>query len=94
MAIKVFENLIALKPNAQAYILLGIAHAGLEDMQGSITAVTKAVELAPNSTDTHDALGGELQWAGQLDPAMAELRLALQLDPTNKSPTANSSTPC
>jgi protein O-GlcNAc transferase len=84
-AVDAFTKLIALKPNAQAYILIGIAHAGLEDMEGSIAAVRKAVELAPLSTDTHDALGGELQWAGQLDEAMAELRRALELDAINRS---------
>ena len=84
-AITAFGNVVALRPTVQAYIFLGIAHAGLDDLDGAIEATTKAVELAPDSAEAHDALGGELQWTGQMPAAMEQFRLALQIDPTHQS---------
>jgi protein O-GlcNAc transferase len=80
-AVTAFTRAISLGPTAQRYILLSIAHAGLEDLDGAIAATRKAVALEPNSADTHDALGGELKWAGQLEEGLAELRRALELNP-------------
>ena len=85
VAITAFNRSIALRPTSQAYILLGIAHGGLEDLDGAIAAARKAVEIDPKSADAHDALGAELNWTGQFEEAAAEFRLALSFNPNHRS---------
>jgi predicted O-linked N-acetylglucosamine transferase (SPINDLY family) len=84
-ALVALNRLIALKPTSKAYLLMAVAHGRLEDLDSAITAAKKAVEISPLSSDAHDALGGELKWAGQLDAAMVSLRRALELCPTDHS---------
>ena len=84
-AVTAFSRAVALRPTSAVYILLGIAHGGLEDLDAAILAARKAVELDPDSADAHDALGGELKWTGQLDAAIAQFRRALELDAHHRS---------
>ncbi len=84
-AIKAFTNMVSLQPTSQGYIWLGVAHAGLDDLDGAIAATRKAVEIDPSSADAHEALGNELTWAGQAEAGMAELRRALELNPQHRA---------
>jgi predicted O-linked N-acetylglucosamine transferase (SPINDLY family) len=84
-AVTSFSRAVTLAPTVQRYILLSVAHAGLEDLDGALVATRKAVEIDPNSADAHDALGGELKWAGLLDEAMVDFHRALQLNPQHQA---------
>jgi len=84
-AVTAFSNAVALRPTSPGYILLSIAHGGLEDLDGALAATRKAAEIDPNSADAHDALGGELKWTGQLEAGLAELRRALELNPHHQT---------
>ncbi len=88
-AVNAFNRAIALRPTAQLYILLGVAHGGLEELDQSIAATRKAVELEPAAADTHDALGIELKWTGQLGSAITEFKTALNLNPHHRSAHSN-----
>jgi protein O-GlcNAc transferase len=83
-AITAFNRAIAYRPTAKLCMLLGVAYAGMDDLDGSIAATRKSLELDPRSADAHDTLGGELKWAGDLHAAMAEFDQALKLDPQHR----------
>jgi len=51
------------------------------DDEAALPHYRKAVELQPNEPGTHYNLGVGLARNGQLDPAIAELRTALRIDP-------------
>jgi predicted O-linked N-acetylglucosamine transferase (SPINDLY family) len=80
-----FNRALAVAETAERFLLLGAAHGGLEDLDSAIAATRRAVELSPLSADVHNGLGGELKWAGLFEPAMAEFRRALQLDPNHRA---------
>ncbi len=84
-AVTAFGNLVALKPTSSGYLLLSNAHGGLEDLDASITAAAKAVELAPQSADAHEALGTELHYAALTEPALLEFHRAMELNPRQQS---------
>jgi predicted O-linked N-acetylglucosamine transferase (SPINDLY family) len=88
-AVTAFSRSLALRPTAQICIFLGIAYAGLEDLDNAIAATRKAVAIDPKSADAHSALGGELKWAGQLEAAIAEFRIALQHNPRHHAAHSN-----
>jgi len=84
-AVTAFSRAVAVRPTAQAYILLSIAHGGLEELDSAIAATRKAVEIEPDSADAHDALAGELKWTGQFEEATIHLHRALELNPQHRS---------
>ena len=50
-AVAAFTRAAAMRPASQVYLLLGVAHSGLEDLDSAIAATRKAVEIDPRSAD-------------------------------------------
>jgi protein O-GlcNAc transferase len=88
-AVTAFSRALALRPTAQVCVLLGVAYAGLEDLDNAIAATGKAVAIDPRSADAHSALGGELKWAGQVEEAIAEFKKTLELNPRHHAAHSN-----
>lgn len=88
-AVTAFSRSLALRPSSQICIYLGIAYAGLEDLDNAIAATRKAVQIDPKSADAHSALGGELKWAGDLDGAVAEFKEAMRINPLHHAAHSN-----
>ena len=72
----------ALSPrDARIWLAYGKALARAGDNLGAKTALTRAVELAPNHFDPHWTLGNHLLRAGERDAAFAALQTALRKRP-------------
>ncbi len=84
-AVTAFHTLTTLQPSAKAYLFLSNACGGREDLDGAIDAARHAVRLAPDSAETHETLGAELHYAGDLEAALNEFRRALEIEPQNHS---------
>ncbi len=56
---------------------------GLQAQPEALAAATRAVALAPDNADTHDALASTLLAAGRLDDAEASFRRALAINPAD-----------
>lgn len=77
---------IEAKFGTDAKRLLGIAGFYITTEQGSeaVRVATRAVKLAPDSADSHQALGLALHISLRLEEAIAEYKRALELDPNSK----------
>ncbi|MDE3187032.1 MAG: tetratricopeptide repeat protein [Acidobacteriota bacterium] len=75
--------------SVEGYNLLGIIKGNEQDYPGAIAAFQKALQLAPNSTRTHNNLGNiyVAQKRGEL--AEKEFRTVLRLDPANRDANYN-----
>jgi tetratricopeptide (TPR) repeat protein len=78
-----FLKVIELKPDAQAYYLLGHCLAQDGDRRNATNAFRKALRYRPNYSQAQLDLGTLLAQAGQTIPAVVHLRSAVELDPAN-----------
>ena len=84
------ERIVTADPgNADAWYLLGISRAGLEQASGAIAAYREAVSLQPGFADAWNNLGDLLRRSGDLDGALEALNRALQIDPENAPASLN-----
>ena len=70
--------------DAHAYGYLGVAYGALRRHQEAVSALTRAVDLAPTSVRLAYNLGHALEEAGRPDDARLAYRRALELDPGYK----------
>jgi len=63
----------------------GDAIAGQGALREAIAAAERAVKIKPDFVLAHDVLAGLLLKSGELDQSIAESRLALKLDPTDRT---------
>jgi protein O-GlcNAc transferase len=84
-AVTAFHAFATLRPTSSAYLLLANACGGRENLDGAIESARQAVRLAPDSADAHEALATELQYTGDLEPALMGFRRALELNPQQHS---------
>lgn len=82
------EDLLAIRPSAQAYDALGAAFAQKGQMACAMSAFQAATRIAPNSWEAHYNLAIALTNTDQLKGAEAELRLAVNLKPDMPGPHA------
>lgn len=67
----------------EAYNLLGIIESGRQDFPSALAAFQKALQIAPNSTKTHNNLANVYAREQRPDLAEKEFRTVLRLDPRN-----------
>jgi tetratricopeptide (TPR) repeat protein len=73
----------SLHPNEQPFVNLGNLLMEQGQTKEAITALTKAVELEPNSAQCHMTLGMALRQSAKFEGARKELEKAAQLAPDN-----------
>jgi tetratricopeptide (TPR) repeat protein len=78
-----FSQALALQPSPGRAINLGNCQMMLNQAIPAETSFRRAVELAPDNADAHFSLGYALFYQKRLKEALAELDLALQLDPSD-----------
>ena len=84
------ERIVTADPeNAEAWYLLGISRAGLQQTSGAIAAYREAVSVQPGFTDAWNNLGDQLRRSGDLDAALEALNHALEIDPENPRASLN-----
>ena len=76
-------------PSVEGYNLLGIIESEGQDYTNALDAFHKALQLAPNSTKTHNNLGNVYVAQKKLDLAEKEFRTVLRLDPANRDANYN-----
>src|SRR5271170_3014282 len=79
------QRAVALSPTALNYANLGSALGGADQLDQSLAAMHKAIELAPGWSDAHKGLGSICYWCGRQDDAIAAFRRAIELDPANSA---------
>ena len=86
-ALSEYEQAAALAPNDfMIWTELGRARATAGDIEGGVTALRRAVALAPNYAEQRWHLGNVLLRAGRTDEAFDELRRAGDADPEKYRP--------
>lgn len=75
--------------NVDGYNLLGIIDSDGQDYPDALAAFQKALQLAPNSTKTHNNLGNVYIAQKMMDLAEKEFRTVLHLDPENQDGNYN-----
>ena len=84
------ERIVSADPgNAEAWYLLGISRAGLDQVSTAIAAYREAVSLQPGFVDAWNNLGDLLRRSGDLDGALEALNRALEIDPENPRASLN-----
>jgi tetratricopeptide (TPR) repeat protein len=81
-----FRKVTELKPDAQAYYLLGHCLAQEGDAGGAMESFRKALRYKPNYPQAHTDLGTLLAQRGRIIEAVVHLQCAAQLDPANSRP--------
>jgi protein O-GlcNAc transferase len=79
------QRAVALSPTALNYANLGSALGGSDQLDASLAAMQKAIELAPGWSDAYKGLGSICYWCGRQDEAIAAFRKAIELDPANSA---------
>src|SRR6185369_13235163 len=72
-----------------AYINLGVAHKRLGQLEDSVAAYRKALQINPDSAEAHNNLGNLLRSMGELKLAKTHLEKALALRPGYTDAQAN-----
>jgi tetratricopeptide (TPR) repeat protein len=75
--------------SVDGYNLLGIIDSDEQDYPDALAAFQKALQLAPNSTKTHNNLGNVYIAQKRMDLAEKEFRTVLRLDPGNRDGNYN-----
>lgn len=75
--------------SVDGYNLLGIIDSDGQDYADALAAFQKALQLAPNSTKTHNNLGNLFVAQKRIDLAEKEFRTVLRLDPANRDGNYN-----
>jgi len=97
-AIELFKGAIERDPNyGLAWAGLGDAYAqnvsrwgaAIEWGDSAVAAANRAVELIPESSEAHKALGLALTQLGRIDESLASYERALELNPSNSSVANN-----
>ncbi len=76
-------------PSVEGYNLLGIIESEERDYPGALEAFHRALQLAPNSTKTHNNLGNVYLAEKKADLAEKEFQTVLRLDPGNRDANYN-----
>ena len=75
------KHAVELEPTAaQAHVMHGAAHDGLEQWPEAVSAYGKAIELSPREAMLYDARCWAKAMTGDLDGAKADCDRALELD--------------
>jgi tetratricopeptide (TPR) repeat protein len=70
-------------PNyATCYNQLGYLYSRTGDFDKALEYTAKYIEFLPNEPNPHDSYGEMLRFAGRYQEALAQYRIALQIDPT------------
>jgi tetratricopeptide (TPR) repeat protein len=77
------------QPSVEAFNLLGIIDTEAQDYPGALDALSSALQLAPNSVQTHNNLGNVYLSNKKTDLAEREFRTVLRFNPTNQNATYN-----
>jgi protein O-GlcNAc transferase len=81
---QIYRQVLQADPrNADAWHLLGVIAAQVNNHQAAIDHIRRAIELNPNSTAFHANLGAAYQKVKQFDNAVSCYRRALELNPNN-----------
>jgi len=75
--------------SVEGYNLLGIIESNEQDYPAAVSALEKALQLAPNSTKTHVNLGNVYVSQKRLDLAEKEFRTVLRHEPANQDANYN-----
>ena len=75
--------------SVDGYNLLGIIDSDGQDYPDALAAFQKALQLAPNSTKTHNNLGNMYIAQKRMDLAESEFKTVLRLDPGNQDGNYN-----
>ena len=81
---KALEGLQKHPSSVEGYNLLGIIQTDQQDYSSSIASFQKALQLAPNSTKTHNNLGNVFVALKRVELAEKEFRTVVRLDPGNQ----------
>jgi Tfp pilus assembly protein PilF len=85
-----FEEALAGDPNdARAWLGLGIAHEGLDELTQADGAYRRALQIDPHFAEARNNLGLLMRARGQLKPAIHEFQRALTADPKLASAQTN-----
>jgi len=79
------QRAVVLSPTALNYANLGSALGGADQLDKSLAAMNKAVELAPHWSDVQKGLGSINYWCGRQADAIAAFRRAIELDRSNSA---------
>ncbi len=87
IALANYEKAVSVSPrDFRLWMSLAKAREQSGDANGGEKALRKAVELAPNYSQTHWALGNQLMRLKKEDEAFAEIRKAVEADPKYVNP--------
>jgi predicted O-linked N-acetylglucosamine transferase (SPINDLY family) len=81
---QIYRQILQADPqNADAWHLLGVIAAQLDNHEVAIEHIRRAIELNPRATVFHANLGAAYQKLKRIDEAVNSYRRALELNPTN-----------
>src|SRR5580700_11099394 len=81
---QIYRQVLQTDPrNADAWHLLGVIAAQVNNHEAAIDHIRRAIELNPNSTAFHANLGAAYQKLKRFDHAITCYRRALELNPNN-----------
>jgi tetratricopeptide (TPR) repeat protein len=84
MAIRDFDKSIAMKPHSSTTIYFRARARGmLDDLDGAIEDFERCIALEPNAADAYEQLGSIHYYRGELQPALAAYRKAIEIDPAS-----------
>ena len=84
-AVRELRASLATEPDARARLQVGLILAGAkQDLPAAVVEYREAIRLQPDYAHAHHALGEALEKLGHRDAALAALKQAHELDPTNR----------
>ncbi len=78
-----FRRAVDLRPTVPACLDLATACGAIDDMDGALDALKRAIQLDPSAAEPFARSGTALRWSGQLDAAVSAFRRAVELDPAH-----------
>lgn len=84
-----YRSFARLRPEASAFMSLGVVLRNAGDSEGALTAFRRAVQLKPDDAVAHNNLGFALEEKGDLKAALEQYRLAVEQNPQDSAIRSN-----